>query len=59
MTYGTFYTPSPKKECPVASRTDKEHEFRAPGAGDVRSVCPALNAMAKHGYMHFSGLQLA
>ncbi|ESK86442.1 Cloroperoxidase [Moniliophthora roreri MCA 2997] len=44
--------------CPVASRTDKEHEFRAPGAGDVRSVCPALNAMANHGYIPRDGRNL-
>ena len=27
------------------------HEYRAPGPGDYRSPCPALNTMANHGYM--------
>ncbi|KAJ7124311.1 Chloroperoxidase [Mycena epipterygia] len=40
------------KTCPV---TGKSHEFLAPTAGDVRSVCPAINAMANHGYIPRDG----
>ncbi len=36
----------PLEKCPVSG-----HEYRAPQPGDSRSVCPALNAMANHGYM--------
>jgi len=36
------------KTCPV---TGQSHEFCPPQQGDSRSPCPALNAMANHGYM--------
>lgn len=36
------------KACPV---TGQKYAFSAPQEGDVRSVCPALNTMANHGYM--------
>lgn len=34
--------------CPV---TGQKYAFAPPQEGDVRSVCPALNTMANHGYM--------
>ena len=27
------------------------HEWRAPQEGDARAPCPALNALANHGYL--------
>ncbi|KAJ7581740.1 Chloroperoxidase [Mycena floridula] len=38
--------------CPVASAS---HDFCPPQTGDQRSVCPALNAMANHGYIPRDG----
>ncbi|KAF9021998.1 Cloroperoxidase [Hymenopellis radicata] len=38
-------------ETPPRLLSDDAHAFRAPLASDVRSVCPALNTMANHGYM--------
>ncbi|KAJ3808319.1 Chloroperoxidase [Lentinula aff. lateritia] len=32
-----------------------QHAFIAPGQGDVRSPCPALNTLANHGYINRSG----
>ncbi|KAL5118667.1 hypothetical protein ACEQ8H_003344 [Pleosporales sp. CAS-2024a] len=29
--------------------------FQPPGAGDVRSPCPGLNALANHGFLHHDG----
>ncbi|KAJ7747445.1 Chloroperoxidase [Mycena maculata] len=40
------------KACPV---TGKTHDYQPPTAGDVRSVCPAINAMANHGYIPRDG----
>lgn len=34
--------------CPV---TGKTHAYCPPQKGDIRSVCPALNTMANHGFM--------
>ncbi|KAJ8075766.1 hypothetical protein PM082_021396 [Marasmius tenuissimus] len=34
------------------------HEYSPPGEGDVRSVCPALNTMANHGYIPRNGQNL-
>lgn len=31
-----------------------QHFFRPPKPTDSRSVCPAMNAMANHGYMYAS-----
>lgn len=39
---------TPGARCPV---TGYSHDFIAPKEGDSRSPCPALNAMANHGYM--------
>jgi len=39
-------------KCPV---TGLSHEFAAPKDGDNRSPCPALNAMANHGYIPRDG----
>ncbi|KAK7046117.1 hypothetical protein VNI00_007120 [Paramarasmius palmivorus] len=74
MAYGTFYTPQPKQSlpaghltiksthagrtCPVSSHTGQLHEYREPQQGDVRSVCPALNTMANHGYIPRDGQNL-
>lgn len=44
------------KTCPV---TGKGHQFCPPQAGDSRSVCPALNAMANHGYIARDGKNLS
>ncbi|KAJ6540178.1 Chloroperoxidase [Mycena vulgaris] len=44
------------KTCPV---TGKSHEYRPPAPGDVRSVCPAINAMANHGYIHRDGKKIS
>lgn len=35
-------------QCPITGNT---HAYCPPQTGDVRSVCPALNTMANHGYM--------
>ncbi|KAL0562639.1 hypothetical protein V5O48_019445, partial [Marasmius crinis-equi] len=32
------------------SESGSHHEYIAPQERDVRSVCPALNALANHGY---------
>ena len=37
------------KACPLTGQT---YNFSPPQEGDVRSVCPALNTMANHGYMY-------
>ncbi|KAJ7668949.1 Chloroperoxidase [Mycena rosella] len=44
------------KACPV---TGKTHEYQAPVEGDVRSVCPAINAMANHGYIRRDGKDIS
>ncbi|KAJ7140587.1 Chloroperoxidase [Mycena crocata] len=44
------------KACPV---TGKSYEYRAPTASDVRSVCPAINAMANHGYIPRDGKNIS
>ncbi|CAG8821509.1 25891_t:CDS:2, partial [Racocetra persica] len=31
------------------------HEWQAPGPGDKRSACPALNTLANHGYLPRDG----
>ncbi|KAJ6599888.1 Chloroperoxidase [Mycena vulgaris] len=35
--------------------TGNTHDYQAPGEGDSRSVCPALNTMANHGYIRRDG----
>ncbi|KAK7053593.1 Chloroperoxidase [Favolaschia claudopus] len=40
------------KSCPV---TGQSHEYQAPTLGDIRSVCPAINTMANHGYIRRDG----
>lgn len=35
---------------------DPEHQFIAPGQGDVRGICPTLNALANHGYLSRDGI---
>ncbi|KAK0492765.1 Chloroperoxidase [Armillaria luteobubalina] len=43
----------PVEKCPVSG-----HEYRPPQPGDSRSVCPALNTMANHGYIPRDGKNL-
>ncbi|KAG1764604.1 Chloroperoxidase [Suillus placidus] len=42
----------PQGSCPM---TGKTHDFCPAQAGDVRSPCPALNALANHGYLPRDG----
>ncbi|KAL9084904.1 MAG: hypothetical protein Q9165_007857 [Trypethelium subeluteriae] len=35
---------------------DPDHQFQAPGATDVRGICPTLNALANHGYISRDGI---
>ncbi|KAF7325139.1 Aromatic peroxygenase [Mycena kentingensis (nom. inval.)] len=35
--------------------SDDNHEYIAPREGDLRSVCPAINTMANHGYIPRDG----
>ncbi|KAJ6572423.1 Chloroperoxidase [Mycena vulgaris] len=44
------------KTCPI---TGKSHEYRPPAPGDIRSVCPAINAMANHGYIRRDGKKIS
>ncbi|KAJ6450122.1 Chloroperoxidase [Mycena vitilis] len=44
------------KTCPV---TGESHDFQPPAEGDSRSVCPALNTMANHGYIRRDGKNLS
>lgn len=43
---------------PVSQKIDVtgNHEFRPPGASDLRGPCPGLNALANHGYIQRSGV---
>jgi len=45
----------PNGACPV---TGKTHTYCPPQKGDLRSVCPALNTMANHGYIPRDGRNL-
>lgn len=33
-----------------------EHQYIAPGPGDIRGPCPGLNAAANHGYLPRNGI---
>ncbi|KAJ7174778.1 Chloroperoxidase [Mycena filopes] len=44
---------SPLKACPVTG------QYQAPAPGDARSVCPAINAMANHGYIRRDGRSIS
>ncbi|KAF9009259.1 Cloroperoxidase [Hymenopellis radicata] len=46
-----------ERTCPVQEA--RKHAFCPPQAGDSRSVCPALNAMANHGYIPRNGRNLS
>jgi len=48
--------PEADNECPV---TGQKYAFCPPQEGDVRSVCPALNTMANHGYIARNGKDLS
>ncbi|KAJ7821055.1 Chloroperoxidase [Mycena leptocephala] len=39
--------------------TGNTHDYQAPGEGDSRSVCPALNAMANHEYIRRDGKNIS
>ncbi|KAF7368186.1 putative sterigmatocystin biosynthesis peroxidase stcC [Mycena venus] len=42
------------------SKVAKEtHNYQPPGEGASRSVCPALNTMANHGYIHRDGKNIS
>ncbi|KAG7095335.1 hypothetical protein E1B28_006098 [Marasmius oreades] len=62
--YGTFYNTDYRsvtnsKSCPFTRNSSgKINEFRAPSKDQVRSVCPALNTMANHGYIPRDGRRL-
>ncbi|KAF5381230.1 hypothetical protein D9757_007884 [Collybiopsis confluens] len=43
-------------KCPLSDHNS--HEYCPPQKGDLRSVCPALNTMANHGYIHRNGKDL-
>ncbi|KAF9065139.1 Chloroperoxidase [Rhodocollybia butyracea] len=42
-------------QCPITGNT---HAYCPPQKGDLRSVCPALNTMANHGYIRRDGQDL-
>ncbi|KAF7288397.1 HEME-HALOPEROXIDASE domain-containing protein [Mycena chlorophos] len=44
-----------ERTCPVTGQTGLGHEFIPAGEGDIRSVCPAINTMANHGYIPRDG----
>jgi len=46
------------KTCPVTGKS-QEHEYQPPREGDLRSVCPAINAMANHGYIPRDGKNIS
>ncbi|KAJ7874553.1 hypothetical protein B0H14DRAFT_2283545, partial [Mycena olivaceomarginata] len=39
--------------------TGETHDYQPPGKGASRSVCPALNAMANHGYIQQDGKNIS
>ncbi|KAJ7062687.1 Chloroperoxidase [Mycena amicta] len=43
---------APTPSCPVSGHG---YEYIPPREGDIRSVCPAINAMANHGYIPRNG----
>ncbi|CZT25349.1 related to oxidase [Ramularia collo-cygni] len=51
------------RACPIFDEKDQEvsvsgeHEYLAPGPGDIRGPCPGLNAAANHGYLPRNGIQ--
>ncbi|THV06226.1 Cloroperoxidase [Dendrothele bispora CBS 962.96] len=48
------------KTCPfLQSRNQNEHAYCPAQESDVRSVCPALNTMANHGYISRDGRELS
>ncbi|KAH7094493.1 Peroxidase, family 2-domain-containing protein [Paraphoma chrysanthemicola] len=40
---------------PAPANDPRFTNFSPPGAGDVRSPCPGLNALANHGFLHHNG----
>jgi hypothetical protein len=67
--YPTYYTPSnssfpgrliqypdPNPENGLKQIPDDDHPFIAPGPGDMRGPCPALNTLANHGYLPRDGV---
>ncbi|KAH8831900.1 Chloroperoxidase, partial [Flagelloscypha sp. PMI_526] len=47
------------KRCPVTGQEGETHEWRAASPTDIRSVCPALNTLAAHGYISRDGKNLS
>jgi len=51
------------RACPTFDEKDQrvsvsgEHQWIAPGPGDIRGPCPGLNAAANHGYLPRNGIQ--
>ncbi|KAF2239705.1 Cloroperoxidase [Viridothelium virens] len=48
-------TPQPQGHI-IIPGDDPDHQFQAPGATDVRGICPTLNALANHGYISRDGI---
>ncbi|KIK61199.1 hypothetical protein GYMLUDRAFT_43276 [Collybiopsis luxurians FD-317 M1] len=58
----SFHSSSSEQESTSSGRPwadDEEHVFIAPGPKDVRSPCPALNALANHGFINRSGKEIS
>ncbi|KAF7777913.1 hypothetical protein Agabi119p4_3985 [Agaricus bisporus var. burnettii] len=49
--------PGPLEYGGVKLVNDAEHPFIAPGEGDIRGPCPALNTLANHGYISRNGIE--
>lgn len=47
----TSSTPPPLHSHKVPRMANADHPFQKPGPGDGRSPCPALNALANHGFL--------
>ncbi|XP_006458748.1 hypothetical protein AGABI2DRAFT_190943 [Agaricus bisporus var. bisporus H97] len=49
--------PGPLEYGGVKLVNDADHPFIAPGPGDIRGPCPALNTLANHGYISRNGIE--
>jgi hypothetical protein len=43
----------------AAFADESQYRYQAPGPNDSRSPCPALNALANHGYLPRSGKDIS
>jgi hypothetical protein len=50
-----FILPAYPKDTRSEPRPDAAHPYIAPGPGDTRGPCPALNTLANHGYIPRNG----